>query len=457
MMYSNTSQKNILQHLLIVTALSVALLTTACQRWLSPRDRVRELTTVATAHRQAGEYTAAEAAYEAAIAMVEDDNDLLLRLAELYLIWQRPQQGLSILAQLPPAVMEASTEAQRLQLQLLAADGAWPEAISAASQVLAECPTEPVAWQVLIEAYLALNKCDQALDAANRALSLSDAPPPVLETAQLLAGDYAALAETSPTLTAGTESCAGDCDFAMGLRLVRLRRWGSAACVLGRALAQASPGSEATWIPEAHAWIGEAMVQLGLEREAQTQLRRAVELAPQSALAWLLLGKSALMQGDFETARIALYNAHQFDPESPAPCLAMAELQAAQGRYGDAEPWIDAALERAPAEASIWVSAARFYLARDLAAPTRLEEITQHALALAPDDPEVLVVAGWHWLNSDRPEDALELLDRAVEIAPGFAEAHYLRGMALRATGAAVEATAALTRAADLGETRAQR
>lgn len=443
--------------------LACLLLTPACRR--QDTASVDALTAAAAAHAANGEFTAAEAAY---IASLEDADavadavrsaDLWLQLAELYRRWQRPADGLAALANAATAnATHAANGVQELRLALLMADGQWTEAIGTAEAVLAEAPTNAAAWQHLIEAHLALGACDAAREAATRAArGQHDPSPPLTELVALVRGEYALLARTSPTLAAGIVPCGDSCDIEMGLRLVRQQRWALAACLLHRGLANAPPSGDAHREAETRAWLAEAWMQTGRVSRARTELQTAVDLAPDMPLPWLLLGKSALVNGEFETAQDALYRTHQLDPLSPAPCLALAELSAAQGRYAEADLWIEAALERAPNEPDVWVAAARFYLTRDIASSVILLGIVERALALAPEHPEVLVIVGWHRLNTGELWAAREVLDQAVEHAPELAEAHYLRGLALQATGALEEATTALVRAADLGEERAQR
>jgi tetratricopeptide (TPR) repeat protein len=455
--------------LCLLAILACLFLIPACRR--QNADPIEALTATAAVHVANGEFTAAEAAYIAALEATDTERSagIWLQLAELYRRWQRPADGLAALANATSAnaasanatsahAAPAAEDVQQLRLALFVADGQWAEAVATAEAVLAEAPTNAAAWQHLIEAHLALGACDAAREAAARAATgQHDPSPPLTELVILLRGDYDALARTSPTLAAGIVPCGDSCDIEMGLRLVRQQRWALAACLLHRGLADDPLSGDVHWEAETRAWLGEAWMQLGRVSRARTELQMAVDLAPDAPLPWLLLGKSALVEGEFETAQDALYRTHQLDPLSPAPCLALAELAAAQGRYAEADLWIEAALERAPNEPDIYVAAARFYLKRDIASNVTLLGIVERALALAPEHPEVLVIVGWHRLNTGEVWAAREVLDQAVERAPELAEAHYLRGLALQATGAPEEATAALVRAADLGEERAQR
>ncbi|MFN2108280.1 MAG: tetratricopeptide repeat protein, partial [Anaerolineae bacterium] len=60
-------------------------------------DIVTEYLRTAEEHIAAGEYTAAETAYREAIQAAPNGPHPILELARLYLLWQRPQAGLSAL------------------------------------------------------------------------------------------------------------------------------------------------------------------------------------------------------------------------------------------------------------------------------------------------------------------------------------------------------------------------
>ena len=418
----------------------------------------------ASAHISLGPYTAAETIYQDALA-TNEDIDLALSLVDLYATWGRPELGLQALelARGLGAPPEAALERQ-LELATMAAD--WDLVIETAEVRLAAVPDDPQSLTTLLQAHLQQGTCDQAASAARRLAEAGVTTDSTTETLHLLEGDLAALRGEAPLLMAGLEACGDACDLEMGLRLVRAERWGEAVCLLERALvgaAVAAPTSAATdpagtaapatpiWLGEAYAWLGEAESRTGHPLAAEQHLRAAVELAPASPLAWLLLGKQRLARGDLETGRVALLNAQRLDPANPATCLAIAELKAQSGAYTEVDRWIDAALERAPRDADVWKSAARFYLSRGLASQKDLTSIAAQAVILAPDDAEAHLLRGWSALVGGDPGAALQTLDHALNLDPSLAEAHYLRGLALDAAGRDAEARAALIRAADLG------
>jgi tetratricopeptide (TPR) repeat protein len=144
----------------------------------------------------------------------------------------------------------------------------------------------------------------------------------------------------------------------------------------------------------------------------------------------------------------------------PAPAAipgAVAQLEraaaAARGGRAEAEARLALALaldERRSADASLGRAAAEARRATELAprwvaarlVAARLEDDRGRrraqldaALALAPDDPEVLAGLADDELDRDRPHPAVRLLERAVRAAPGFAAARVAHAEALARAG----------------------
>jgi Flp pilus assembly protein TadD len=202
---------------------------------------------------------------------------------------------------------------------------------------------------------------------------------------------------------------------------------------------------------EAEAWLGAALERMERPTEARPHLERATALAPDLPLGWLLLGGHDLAGGRLEKARESLARAQRLDPGNPAPCLALANLVAAEGRYPEVETWTEAALTRAPNDPEMWKAVARFYLERNLRQGENPLWAAEGAVRLAPEDAEALSLLGWARLLEGDATGALEALDGALERDPTLAEAHALRAQALSALGREMEAREAMVRATDLG------
>jgi len=414
-------------------------------------DPVREARAEAVALAQAGSYTAAAAIYGQVLAE-HGDVETALALADLYADWGRPGAGLATLD--AARDLGAGSDQTLTRTLALAQDaGDWTLVREAADRILDIDPDDVHALRALVAADLVTGTCEDAATSAGRLAQSGNGVHADIELALLLAGDYARLTAEGSGLTLGLDGCSETCDLQAGRRLVRAQRWNEAACLLGRAVT--STTLRATVSPEdlgdALAWLGEAKARTGHALDAEEFLREAVETAPTSPLAWLLLGKQRMAQGDLETARVSLLNAQRLDPANPAPCLAVAELKAQAGTYDEADRWIDAATERAPDDAEVWKAAARFYLARDIASRGDPEGASLRASVLAPGDAEAQMLVGWSRLAAGEALGALTWLDRALQLDPSLAEGHYLRALALEALGRDGDAREAYVRAADLG------
>lgn len=400
-----------------------------------------EIYRAAAAHITAGEYSAAETLYHAALQEAPNDPQPALQLAQLYQMWNRPAAGLAALdeAARRKAPVEEITP---LRLELLALNGNWADLITTAEAHLITVPNDSQALKWLTRAYLHTYQCATADTTAQR---WYDAAPDDLDarlTLGALGGDISSLCEADARFCILPPT--GD-DLQLGITLIRDGNWPLAACVLTRAAATDDAPAEA------HAWLGEALARLDRPQEAQPHFLKATTLAPRSPLAWLLLGLFYLSQQQTDNAVKALLQAHNLDPTNPLTCLSLAEAKAQAGHYDEVDAWIGAALDAAPTDADVAKTAARFYLERHLIQNEYPLRPIQSAIKLAPEDGEATMLLGWFKLMTGDTTGARETLDKAVALAPELGQAHYWRGLALEATGETQAAQAAFTRATDLG------
>ena len=455
---------------LVRVALVSVLIAAACGPAPAPTPAVAT-PDPAAALMAAGAYSAAEEAYREAMLAAPESPEPALALADLYLAWSRPEWGLTVLAEATERGAQPD-EVDRRQLALLSAVGRWEEARVLAEALLAANPASLDGLASLPEIHLQQHDCAGAVAAAGQHLDAYQAaasPPPaatlpdsVAESLRIWAVlsrggdeeqlDALARQHLDPELAAALQLQTPERDLVVGLRLIRAGRWALAACVLTRAVEaeQAKPMSP-DHAGQAHTWLGEALSRVGRTSEGERHLRLAIELDPESALAWLLLGQHYMSRDALERARPALLNAQRLDPMNPIPCLAVADLKAAMGRYDEVNTWVNAARVRAPGDPGIAKAAARFYLSRWLGNGSEAMDAAQTAVRLDPHDAEAHMLVGWALLNEERFAAAHEALAEAIALDPALAEAYHWQAVAFDRTGAGAEATAARVRAADLG------
>lgn len=417
--------------------------------WLAarPEPEAQGLALVrqAEAYFVEGAFTAAEVALQQAAAQLPTNDFPRRRLAALYAQWQRPTEGLQVLQTLPP---ETETP---LRLQLLAASGDWVTLETVARDVAAHAPTHPEGHAALVQALLHQHRCAEAATAASR----WERQAPDGEAAWLagllhwLTTPSSAASGCPPELCAalGLPPCEAQdaCARRVGEALLHRRETALAACAFNRAIALSPDDASA------HAWLGATLEQLGYPAAALPHLERATQLLPHAPLGWLLLGMARLRQQQLVAAREALLEAQRLDPQNPVPCLAIATLLAAEGRYSEVALWTAAALERAPDDAEIWKSVARFYLVRNLKLEDEPRHAAEGAVRLAPTDAEAWTLLGWVYFNTRAFEPALEALQTALMYDAKRPETYHFLGLTLRALGRENEAVVAFIRAADLG------
>ena len=159
----------------------------------------------------------------------------------------------------------------------------------------------------------------------------------------------------------------------------------------------------------------------GRSREAVPPLRRAAELAPDSAPIQALLGSALFASGDAAAAEAPLGRALQLVPDSPSVALELVRVDLAQGRVPEAQ----ARLARLPASgersALLGVVATRTGAWED--AVRRYRE----ALAASPLDKDLLNALGWALYKSGRAREAADFLDRSLAIDAAQPEIRRLR------------------------------
>jgi Flp pilus assembly protein TadD len=137
----------------------------------------------------------------------------------------------------------------------------------------------------------------------------------------------------------------------LGEQLALMERFGEASDAYGRALELAG-GDDAPWT----AWIlyGGALLDGGQWDGARPALERAVELAPDSAVALNYLGYALLeRREDLERAEVLIRRAAELDPGSASIVDSLGWVHYVQGNVDEAIPMLESAARGEPAEPTI--------------------------------------------------------------------------------------------------------
>lgn len=404
--------------------------------------------------------TAAVAAYQEAARLRPGDPTPHLRLAQVYLDWGRTDDALAALAQGQRLGAEEA-HSERLWVAVHTAQADWPAVVEHAQRLLALAPTDRDVRHTLARAYVELQEWDAA-QVEYQTLLRADPTDPVAHErlGALLAGDgpaairhlFAAQTDLAERLVAamGEAGTVDDPAYAralLGRACFEAQEWALAAHHFERALSYHPD------YPDAHAYLGYALDQMGRPDEAQPHLQRAVTLAPASPVAHTFLGLHYDRLGDVSAARTEYETAYDLDPTNPATCVEIGQTWAAEGRYVAAALWLLEAVSLEPDDPALWEVLARFYLDHNITAAGQGIEAATKLVELSPDDARAHDLRGWAAFQVGDYDTAQDSLARAIALDATLASAHYHLGRLWAAQGAHEAAQEAFIRALDLDAT----
>jgi tetratricopeptide (TPR) repeat protein len=174
---------------------------------------------------------------------------------------------------------------------------------------------------------------------------------------------------------------------------------------------------------------------------------RAVALKPDSAEARLLLGMIYAPLDYSTRAETEYRKALALAPAHLETYQRLSDLLLAQGRRKEAESLLKEAIRRAPEAVGPRLSLAS--LLSDVN-PSAVLETLDSVLAADSAPVAALYLAGKACQSSGQTRRAAELLDRAIHIAPDFADAHHALGSVLSNEGRFSEGLIRLAKAVEL-------
>ena len=174
--------------------------------------------------------------------------------------------------------------------------------------------------------------------------------------------------------------------------------------------------SQAPDDPELLRVAGRAGVELG-EPDAEEQLRRVAELAPDDAMAWHDLGDALAAAGRTAEAREAFEKAVQLDPDDPDALVHLGHSAAASGDLDAATSALSKAAEgerESRAATSAVISLVEMY--RVLGQPEQALAAAHQVAAADPDDAGAQLDVARLALELDRLDEAQAALERLREV-----------------------------------------
>jgi tetratricopeptide (TPR) repeat protein/predicted Ser/Thr protein kinase len=162
--------------------------------------------------------------------------------------------------------------------------------------------------------------------------------------------------------------------------------------------------------------LGNALIEAKRPKEAETELRRALESRPDSAYAWNSLGTALMHQERFDEAEAAFAKAADLLPNYAQATASLGVLLQRKGDLVGAERKLRAALSIAPDDPSILYRLATLRFDED---KVEAENLLRRAREVAPHDPDVLSKLAETLAQTGRFDEAEPLIVEATETRPG--------------------------------------
>ena len=199
---------------------------------------------------------------------------------------------------------------------------------------------------------------------------------------------------------------------------------------------------------EAWALLGEARYQL--DGSGQAALERANALAPQSTVVQALTALYLRRQGSAEQALDALLEVAAAEPQEAIWQVEIGSLLAEMGDLGEAQTHFKMAVEIDAHNAVNWYYLARFYLTNHMDVRAQALPAARQALLLAPEDARMADLMGWVMLELDDAASAERFFMQAIAEDPLFNLAYLHLGQLYVIQGEDEMAARFLSRAIEL-------
>ena len=183
------------------------------------------------------------------------------------------------------------------------------------------------------------------------------------------------------------------------------------AYALSRQLTERYPRSAGAWY--LRGVLGVVTRQHG---DASFALRKTLEIAPKLAVAHFTFAQNEAGQWRIAAAVPHLQRYVQLQPQDAIGWLALSDCTLQLGRKSEAVQHARRATAQAPSQVGLWIQLARTEKAVGNTSGTLAA--LKKAGELSPDNPALLILVGYGYINLDRPAEAIPPLTRAARLVP---------------------------------------
>jgi len=204
--------------------------------------------------------------------------------------------------------------------------------------------------------------------------------------------------------------------------------------------------------PESYFILSEIFAEQGHMELAQAEMHRLLLLSPDEkvqSLAFSTIGEYRLELGDLDGATSYFTLASETDYANPAPWTALGDMAREGERWGEALRCYKEALKRDGGDAGVMIQIG-YVLMEEKQTEEQTEQakkIFQHALSIDPDEYSAYLGLSECYRLTKQTAEQLEMVGRAMEIAPEDPDVWNAQGVAFEVMGRLKDATDAYAKA----------
>lgn len=199
-----------------------------------------------------------------------------------------------------------------------------------------------------------------------------------------------------------------------------------------------------------HALLARVHLVEGKTQDAETELKKAIELQPEFMGAYFQLAQLYISTHQEEKALSSLKVLSEKNPKDEKALLLTGLIYDQQKKYNEAREVYEKILVLNPKFTAVLNNLAYLY-SEHLNEPEKAFEIAGKARELAPDEPHVGDTFGWVLYKKGQYQRALGVLEQSAEQLPNEAEVRYHLGVTQYMLGREDAARRSLDRALTLG------
>ena len=184
---------------------------------------------------------------------------------------------------------------------------------------------------------------------------------------------------------------------------------------------------------EAHCNLGNILIRIGKLEEAESSTRKAIEIQPNFAIAHCNLGNIFKKFGKLKEAEVSTRKALELKPDFVDAISNLGAILSSMGKLKEAKNYYQRAIQIEPDHAMAHYNTGNIF--KKFGKLKEAKKYYQRAIQIEPDHTDAHINLGNIYRHNGNLKKALKYYQRAIQIKPDHANAHINLGIVLKDLG----------------------